>query len=284
MDKVHNSRENERVFHFLIPHAGNHHLPHALHHGSLFGMSAALIAVKAFALTLPLVIPVPSLAEHATEQITPAAIVYHANLARAKLGLQTLKTDKRLALAAQSKAEDMVKLGYFAHESPTGMDALALLTKAGYPARYAAENLAVHFTDASDVQTGWMTSPSHRSNIVDPRYEDVGVGVAPGRFEHRNTVFVVELFGKTRESAPAEEASLATGALLPKSDDANTALSSPLSAANLDRFSREFALYTAALLMALLMLTLVVRFRLQHAASMVHASAVIAFALVLMLA
>lgn len=284
MDKQRNSRENEAVIHYVIPHKGNNHLPHALHHGSLFGISAALLAVKMFALAFTIFAPSPSLAQQPSKPITASAIIYHANLTRAELGLHTLNTDAALTQAAQAKAEDMAHRGYFAHTSPEGRGAIDLLTQAGYPTHYAAENLAVHFPDAAGVQFGWMTSPYHRSNIVDPQYEDIGVGVASGIFENRNTTFVVEMFGKKRVSALTTPTSLSTETHLPNSDSGLTIPSSILSPSDVDQFARSFFLMTAAFLMSMLLLTMIVRFRLHHAASLLHASAVTSLALLLMLA
>lgn len=60
---------------------------------------------------------------------------------------------------------------------------------------HAGENLAVHFTDSSEVVDAWMDSPSHRANIVNAQYAEIGVGTARGTFEGFETVFVVQLFG-----------------------------------------------------------------------------------------
>lgn len=277
-------RFHKRTKDHFVPHRGNKHHPHLLRHRSLFGMSALLIAVKAFAFLIPLMVPGASYADTVLgEPITKTAIIERANTARVALGLPKLTTDTRLALAAQKKAEDMATNAYFSHTSPNGKSALDLIRNADYPVHYAAENLAVHFVRADDVQQGWMNSPTHRLNIVDPRYQHIGVGVANGYFERQESTFVVELFGSPIETRAVSVASLSTETMIPSSDYADPSLASPFSAGALDSLSREFMLYMIALLTGLMLLTLAVRFRWYHVASMSHAMAVVGLAMVLML-
>jgi hypothetical protein len=67
---------------------------------------------------------------------------------------------------------------------------------------HAGENLAIHFTDSSEVVEAWMDSPTHRKNIVDAKFTEIGVGTAKGKYEGYETVYVVQLFG-TPAAAPA---------------------------------------------------------------------------------
>jgi hypothetical protein len=127
-----------------------------------------------------------------------------------------------------------------------------------------------------------MNSPAHRLNILDPRYQDIGVGVANGYFERQETTFVVELMGSPIKTKPAPVASLSTETMIPGTDYADTSRHSLLSAGSLDGFSREFSLYMVALLTGLMLLTLSIRFRKDHVASMSHAMAVVGLAIVLM--
>ena len=47
-------------------------------------------------------------------------------------------------------------------------------------AHHVAENLAGGAETASEVVSGWMTSPEHRKNILDPSFREAGVGYWPG--------------------------------------------------------------------------------------------------------
>jgi hypothetical protein len=41
-----------------------------------------------------------------------------------------------------------------------------------------------------------MNSPKHRANILDPRYEDIGIATVPGVVNNKKVLFVVQMFGK----------------------------------------------------------------------------------------
>lgn len=138
--------------------------------------------------------------------ILPAAIVALTNDSREDGALRNLSRNPVLDEAARRKAEHMASEGYFAHESPDGITPWHWFREAGYSYSYAGENLAVLFSDSSDVVDAWMDSPGHRANIMSERYTDIGIGLAEGTYKGKNTVFVVQLFG-----APLTQAREITG-------------------------------------------------------------------------
>jgi hypothetical protein len=117
-----------------------------------------------------------------------------------------LQRNTVLDAAAQQKAQHMAKNEYFSHFSPTGVSPWHWFDEAGYVYAHAGENLAIHFTDSSEVVEAWMDSPTHRENIVDGKYTEIGVGTAKGTYEGYDTVYVVQLFGAPGIAAPAEVA------------------------------------------------------------------------------
>ena len=185
----------------FIPHEGNRYHPQALKHHVLLGYSVVLILLKVLVIVVPIALPSSSLYSSA---ITPQNIIDLTNQTRSNLGLPVLKANSKLAQAAQDKANDMLTNQYFAHVSPTGATPWSWIAKAGYQYTYAGENLAVHFTSSEGLQDGWMASPTHRANIVHPKYTDIGVGVAMGTFEGFDTIFVAEDFG-TPELTPVAQ-------------------------------------------------------------------------------
>lgn len=187
----------------FIPHRGNNHHPHVLKHHVLLGYSLILIFLKTLAVVGAIVLPASTLEASA---LTSQNIISLTNAARANVGVPALKTNELLNKAAQAKADDMLQNQYFAHTSPAGLSPWYWIKKVGYNYRYSAENLAVHFTSAEDVQGGWMTSPSHKTNIINTRYSDIGVGIAQGIFEGYQTTFVVQMFGKTQAEDVAKKA------------------------------------------------------------------------------
>ena len=54
------------------------------------------------------------------------------------------------------------------------------------------ENVGVHGVDddPDDIHAAYMASPSHRANVLDPRYRYTGIGIA----ERGDLVFYVYLF------------------------------------------------------------------------------------------
>jgi hypothetical protein len=117
------------------------------------------------------------------------------NEERAQNDASPLSENNLLVKAAQLKANDMATRGYFAHTSPDGKTPWYWLEQVGYHYSAAGENLAVNFFESSDVAQAWMNSPTHRDNIVKKDYKEIGIAVASGIYEGRNTVFVAQFFG-----------------------------------------------------------------------------------------
>lgn len=128
--------------------------------------------------------------------ISTSTVTILSNKDRVSFGLVELKYNKKLEKAAQLKAEDMVRDEYFAHVSTDGKNPWYWFKQVGYRFKAAGENLAVLFTNPADIESAWMNSTSHRENILDGDYSDIGVGIATGTRNGIETNFVVELFGK----------------------------------------------------------------------------------------
>lgn len=127
--------------------------------------------------------------------VLPAVVVQLTNEERADNSAQPLVRNSILDKAAQLKAEHMARNEYFSHYSPDGVSPWYWFDEAGYTYAHAGENLAIHFTDSSEVVEAWMNSPLHRENIVNNIYTEIGVGTAKGKYEGYDTVYVVQLFG-----------------------------------------------------------------------------------------
>lgn len=123
------------------------------------------------------------------------SLVTLTNADRSKSELGTLAINPLLTAAAQAKADDMAKKGYFAHTSPDGTTSWFWFKQAGYSYSYAGENLAVDFGDSSDVENAWLNSPTHRANILNSHYTEIGIATAVGMYQGHETTFVVQMFG-----------------------------------------------------------------------------------------
>lgn len=100
--------------------------------------------------------------------------------------------------AAQAKANDMVARNYWSHNTPDGQEPWVFINNAGYKYLKAGENLAYGFTTSNDAVTGWMNSPSHRENLLDTGFTQVGFGFANGADYNKSgpETVVVAMYGK----------------------------------------------------------------------------------------
>ncbi len=128
-------------------------------------------------------------------------VVSLANAARDELGLPELKLNPALSKAAEAKARDMFEKQYFAHYSPENKTPWDFIHEAGYSYLAAGENLAIDYATAESAQAGFMNSPTHRSNILNKLYTEMGAAAVQGEFEGRPSIMIVQYFGKPRAAA-----------------------------------------------------------------------------------
>lgn len=148
--------------------------------------------------------------------ITKVTLENLVNQTRQSAGLPALAENEKLNQAAQLKAENMVQNGYFDHVSPTGVTPWFWFLKAGYNYKYAGENLAIGFFDSEEVFNAWLNSPSHKANIVNPNYKEMGTAVLGG-FGSNNTIVVVQEFAS---QLPAKSVAV-------KNTETNTVVTEP---------------------------------------------------------
>lgn len=130
-----------------------------------------------------------------THVINSKDLILLTNIERERNNLPLLKENEILNRVAQLKAEDMVRNGYFAHNSLSGQDPWYWFKLAGYRYTNAGENLAILFKDSHSIVSGWMNSPSHRANILDSKFTQIGMAVVKGNYNGVETSYVVEVFG-----------------------------------------------------------------------------------------
>ena len=98
------------------------------------------------------------------------------NQERTSRGLGALEWDPRLVPVARAHSEEMFRLKYFSHQSPTLGSPFDRLAAAKIAYRRAGENLAYAHSVAA-AHRGLMESPGHRENILHPEYTRIGIGV-----------------------------------------------------------------------------------------------------------
>ncbi len=104
------------------------------------------------------------------------------NWYREIMGLRRLTIDMRLMAAARGHSNDMVKLKFFAHNSPvSGKRAPEnRVMRAGYPVRTVGENLAQQIgapLDGWGAMRAWIISPPHHRNMLKRGWVHIGIGV-----------------------------------------------------------------------------------------------------------
>jgi uncharacterized protein YkwD len=122
---------------------------------------------------------------------TRGGLLTLVNRSRGKAGLRALRVSAALTRAAQAKADEMARLGYFDHNSPEGRTPWDFLAAEGYRYSDAGENLAAGWRTDEEVMRGWMGSEGHRANILSRAFQETGIGIARGA----KGDLVVEMFG-----------------------------------------------------------------------------------------
>ena len=209
------------VKHYLIPHRRNRYKPGIFSRESVGALVLCVLIIEGLYL---IQIHVVLKNNGFLAAVLPAAITSLTNADRSTEGLGALTEDPQLATAAQAKADDMAAKGYFSHVSPDGKTPWYWLDSVKYPYTYAGENLAVDFTDSKDVETAWMNSPMHRANILKAQYTRIGVGIAQGMYQGKETTFVVQFFATRSEdgAAPATATAPVATVSVPASELATT--------------------------------------------------------------
>lgn len=198
----------KRLKKYVIPHADNDHKPHLFRESGVIGL--LIVAVALFGLS--------TLATEVVKRtdlvaaIYPAVLVDLTNESRLANNAPALRFNPLLKESAQLKANDMAEKGYFAHVSPDGKTPWYWFGQVGYEFVYAGENLAVDFTQSVDVERAWMNSPTHRANILNQNFTEIGIAAAEGTYKGRSTVFVTQAFGRPAVSSViASEPNLTPG-------------------------------------------------------------------------
>jgi uncharacterized protein YkwD len=125
------------------------------------------------------VLPATALSDLERDSEAGVRITLRVNEERVAAGLPTLTWSSALTDVAAAYATEMATEGFFGHDSPTTGDVADRLGSAGIGFRIVGENLAWGPT-VDRVHDGLMNSPSHRANILNPQYRNVGVGVVSG--------------------------------------------------------------------------------------------------------
>lgn len=103
-------------------------------------------------------------------------VVRLTNNFRAQNGLQPLTYDSRLGSAAQTHTSNMANQDFFSHTGIDGSSVGSRATASGYRWSTVGENIAAGQITPQAVVNSWINSPGHRANMLNPNYQNIGVG------------------------------------------------------------------------------------------------------------
>ncbi|MGY2440049.1 CAP domain-containing protein [Pseudomonas sp. SDO52101_S400] len=131
------------------------------------------------------------------------ALLAEVNAARARprmcgrqrfAAARPLSWNPALGAAAQGHSKAMAYGNYFAHQDPDGDMPADRARAAGYRGRQIGENIAAGQSSPSKAMAGWLASPGHCANLMNPMFTQVGAGFA-SEVRSDNGVYWTMLFG-----------------------------------------------------------------------------------------
>ena len=108
-----------------------------------------------------------------------------------------LTLNATLGRAAQEYSNQMATWGYMNHTGHDGSSPAERITRSGYHWREVGENLASGIMTPEQVVTGWLGSPEHCANLMDPLFTQMGVAYAVNPHDAAGVYWALE-FGTPR--------------------------------------------------------------------------------------
>lgn len=108
-----------------------------------------------------------------------------------------LTWNARLARSALAHSRDMAARNYFSHTDTGGSHAGVRAQHAGYHWQRIGENLAAGQGSAKQAVAGWLASPSHCPNIMNPHFTEMGAAYAVNP-ESDALIYWTQVFGTPR--------------------------------------------------------------------------------------
>jgi len=177
---------------FIIPTKYNNHTPHLISRNAMLVYILVLFVFNFFVIQF-------GFAEiNADVGITE--VLENHNDERRKNGLTSLKYSESLSNSAESKAKAMLDQNCWSHYCPEDKSPWEYFFEADYDYIHAGENLAEGFYDIDSLMNAWMNSPTHKENILNSNFTEIGIGFAYGDFQgNPNNLVIAIHFGTPKE-------------------------------------------------------------------------------------
>ncbi|MGY4893099.1 MAG: CAP domain-containing protein [Candidatus Saccharimonadota bacterium] len=206
----------------LVPHKVNDYRPHLIRaHGIIAVLVVALLAQLLYGYAATGKVEVLS----RVSSIQTTDLLIDTNDEREAEGLADLQLNDSLSRAALLKAQDMFEAQYWAHVSPSGVEPWKWFGDVGYTYSVAGENLAKNYPTSQATVDAWMNSETHRANILNGSFKEVGFAVLDGYLNDENTTLVVALYAAPAAATVQPGTSRAAGA---SGDSAETSFLAPV--------------------------------------------------------
>lgn len=184
------------IINTLIPTPHNNYKPWILHSR---GLSFLLVMVISLNIIIRSTYSRPQvLGENVS--LSKEEILNLTNVERQKLNISDLKIDENLNLAAQKKLNDMIQKNYWAHYSPSETAPWIFILESDYSYLFAGENLAKDFYSSQSVVQAWMDSDGHRNNLLNPKFEDMGIAYGNVMLDDQESIVIVQFLAKKAPS------------------------------------------------------------------------------------
>lgn len=108
-----------------------------------------------------------------------------------------LRLNTQLHRAAQLHAADMAAHSYFSHTGRDGSQVADRASRADYAWRRIGENLAAGQTTPAAAVQGWLDSPGHCANLMQPAYTEMGLAYVVNQ-QSREGIYWVQVLGQPR--------------------------------------------------------------------------------------
>lgn len=183
---------------WFIPHKDTHKKAHLL---SWEGLSIYILLFILLQVSFSIVSYTKPGVLGITSGVDQKQLIELTNVERQKAGLSPVVENEVLDKAAAAKGQNMIAENYWAHFAPSGKTPWDFMLSSGYKFTFAGENLAKNFYKSDDVVKAWMDSPTHRDNLLNPKYKDIGIAVVEGVLNGQKTTLVIQEFGTTQSLA-----------------------------------------------------------------------------------
>ncbi|MBC5785792.1 CAP domain-containing protein [Ramlibacter sp. USB13] len=106
---------------------------------------------------------------------------------------RALHWDGTLQSVAAAHSRDMARRNYFDHRTPEGRTVRDRVARTGYKSRLVGENLAGGDRDLGGALQGWIDSPAHCENLMNPEFNEVAVACVGQRDSQWGTYWTMML-------------------------------------------------------------------------------------------